>query len=200
MSKKHPTILIADDEDEFRNAFVTAHADSKFSIEQISDVNALPQKLEDTRKLPDLVVLDLYRTKSLGTPQAQADNAVVDELLARIDADTVELKAAIDRLKEPAAIRVLQEIRKIPRLAKLPVLLYTRQGLSLLSDEEFKAAVHLGSEWMLKGRSPSAELAQIEEFLRRAQLRRKRLERDVGLTVLGAVLGVVIGTIVQALM
>lgn len=200
MSRKKPTILIADDEDRFRDGFAEAHAGSRFTIEQVTDVDRVPQKLMQSSRLPDLVVLDLYRTRSLGTAQAAEDNAVVDELLARIDKDTAELKVAMERLKEPAAIRVLEEIRDIPRLAKLPVLLYTRQGLSLLSDEEFKKAERLGSEWMLKGRGAGAELAQIEGFLGRADAERRRVARDVVLTVAGAVLGVVIGTIVQALM
>lgn len=200
MGKKHPTILIADDEEAFRIAFVSAHADSGFSIEQISDIYTLPQKLTNASTLPDLVVLDLYRTLSLGTPQAEIDNAEVDELIEKIEADTVELKTVVNRVKEPAAIKILREIRSIPRLAKLPVLIYTRQGLSLLSDEEFREAVHLGAEWMLKGRSTNAERAQMDAFLRRARQNRKRLERDVVLTIFGAILGVIFSVLVQMVM
>ncbi len=108
--KKNTTILIADDEDSFRNTFVSKHSDANFEIEQMNDIYALPQKLKDSKSLPDLVVLDLYRTiSSPGTEQAEIDNLEVDKILAKLDADTVELKAVVDRVKTPAAIKVLQE-------------------------------------------------------------------------------------------
>jgi CheY-like chemotaxis protein len=62
MYKRPTTILIADDEEAFRNNFVANHSDCGFSIEAISDIYSLPQKLQNTPKLPDVVVMDLYRT------------------------------------------------------------------------------------------------------------------------------------------
>ncbi len=199
MSKKRPTILIADDEAAFRNAFVNAHTRFGFSIEEMPDVYSLPEKLSKMRPLPDLIVLDLYRTKSLGTSDEDADNAEVDRLLAKLDEDVKELKVVVDRVKDPVSISILHQIREIPRLKKLPVLLYTRQGLSLLSDEQLRGAIKDGAEWMLKGRSDIVEEAQINEFLRRARLKRRRLERDVALTILGAVLALILDTTARML-
>ncbi|MBU1343675.1 MAG: hypothetical protein KKE44_15990 [Proteobacteria bacterium] len=200
MHKKQITILVADDEESFRNSFVAKHSECGFSIEAISDIFSLPQKLRDTPKLPDLVVMDLYRTTaSPGTAQAEAANAEVDKLLAKLDADTADLKAVVDRVKNPSAIKVLREIRDIPRLSRLPVLIYTRQGLSLLSDEEMRDAIHLGAEWMLKGRSSGVEQAQMNAFLRKAQEKRKRLERDIALTIFGAFLGAAVSLIAQSI-
>lgn len=197
---RHPKVLIADDEAEFRNAFVSKHAASGFSVEQMTDVYSLPQNLKEASSLPDLVVLDLYRTLALpDTQEADKANAEVNKLLAELDDKTAELKAVVDRVKKPAAIKVLREIRSIPRLSDIPVLIYTRQGLSLLSDEEIREAIGLGADWMLKGRSPDVERAQMHSFLRNAELKRRRIKRDVMLTVLGAMLGTILGVIVQSL-
>ena len=145
--------------------------------------------------------MDLYRTTaSPGSAEAEAANVEVDRLLAKLDAETAELKAVVDRVKKPAAINILREIRKIPRLSRLPVLIYTRQGLSLLSDDEMRDAIHLGAEWMLKGRSRGVEQAQINAFLRDAVEKRKRLKRDVVLTIIGAVLGAAIGFLAQVIL
>jgi hypothetical protein len=199
--KKNTRVLIADDEESFRHDFVNKHAHSDFEVEQVSDIYTLPHKLKDTANLPDLVVLDLYRTiASPDTPQSEIDNAEVDVLLAKIDADTTELKAVVNRVKTPAAIKILREIRSIPRLSKLPVLIYTRQGLTLLSDDEIRESIRLGAEWMMKGRSAGVERAQMNEFLRNAQQKRKRFERDLLLTIFGAFLGTIIGVIVQIIM
>lgn len=197
MSKKRTTVLIADDEESFRTAFESRHGE-RFAVQALSDIYSLPQVLREARKLPDLVVMDLYRTTaSPDTDEANKANAEVDELLAKLDLDTAELRAVVNRVKTPAAMSILREIRSIRRLSRIPVLIYTRQGLSLLSDDEIREAIHLGAEWMLKGRSPGLEQAQMNAFLGAAQERRKRLERDVSLSILGAVLGVALSLIAQ---
>jgi hypothetical protein len=70
----------------------------------------------------------------------------------------------------------------------------------LLSDDEIRESIRLGAEWMMKGRSAGVERAQMNEFLRNAQQKRKRFERDLLLTIFGAFLGTIIGVIVQIIM
>ncbi len=53
---------------------------------------------------------------------------------------------------------------------------------------------------MLKGRPVPVERAQIDTYLSIARERRRRLERDVVLTVVGAILGTMIGLIHQLVM
>ncbi|MFH0771331.1 MAG: hypothetical protein V1933_01785 [Candidatus Omnitrophota bacterium] len=196
MPHKTISVLFSDDEKAFQNTFVAAHEASGFHIEHTDDIYSVPQKLRTARKLPDLVVLDLYRTEAQpGTKEADAANADIDRCLDKLKRVLGELKTLVDRTKTPAAIKVLREIRACPRLVDLPVLIYTRQGLSVLSDEDIRDAIHLGAEWMLKGRSPELEAAQMRAFLWNAQQRRKRLKRDVVLTILGAILGAAIGAL-----
>lgn len=198
MCRKRVTILIADDEEAFRNKFVSKHADCNFSIESLSDIYSLPQRLKDTEKLPDLVIMDLYRTiAEPGTAEAEAANVEVDKLLEKLDVDTEALKVVVNKVKTPAAIKILREIRDIPRLSQIPVLIYTRQGLSLLSDDEIKESIHLGADWMLKGRTAAVEQAQIYKFLRESKENRRRIKRDLVLTIFGAVLGAVISLFAQ---
>lgn len=198
MNADKMSLLIADDEEEFRNAFMAKHSGTAFDIEQFADIHALPEYLAAAKELPDLVVIDLYRTMAEpGTNEAKVANAEVDDLLAKLDAITSELKVVVNRVKTPAAIHILREIRAVPRLADIPILIYTRQGLSLLSDDEIRDAIHLGAEWMLKGRSASVERAQMTAFLRAGRIGQKRLKRDVALTLLGTILDTVLGAVCQ---
>jgi CheY-like chemotaxis protein len=190
MTQHSPLVLIADDEVEFRSAFVKKHGGSGIAIEQLDDVCALHEHLAHCKQLPDLVVIDLYRTKAdPNTPEAEAANAEISVLLSKVESATSELRTAVNQLKFPAAIRTLREIRAIPRLQELPILIYTRQGLSLLSDDDLREAIHLDAEWMLKGRSAALEREQMTSFLRHSRDRQRRLKRDTALTLIGTALG-----------
>lgn len=193
MDKETPLVLIADDEKEFREAFIQKHGGNGIAIEQLNDVCDLQQNLATRKHLPDLVVIDLYRTKAEpNTPESDADNQSVNESLAKVESATAALRKIVESVKIPMAIRVLREIRSVPRLQELPVLIYTRQGLSLLSDEELREAIQLKAEWMLKGRSGTLEREQMLTFLRRTQAKNKRIKRDLILTVLGTISGFVL--------
>ncbi len=56
----------------------------------------------------------------------------------------------------------------------------------------------LKAEWMLKGRSAEFEKARILNFIEQQKLKRKRIKRDVLLTIIGVTLGL-IGTIIYDL-
>lgn len=189
-------ILFADDEPDFQSAFLQKHNCPEFQIIHTADIYAIPRMLREARELPDLLVLDLYATKASPlSAEAGKQNDRVNLLLADLDRDIVALKKVVDEVKKPAAIEVLREIRREPRYAKLPILLYTRQGLSLLSDDELHEALHLNAEWMLKGRSRELERARMESFVADAKRKSGRFQRDVVLTLAGAVLGAVLGTL-----
>lgn len=183
-------VLLADDEQSFRDAFMQRHRNNGFTIRETQDVYQIPELLRTMTSLPDLVVMDLYRTSANpSTSEAEEANAEVDHWLQKLDEVTHELRNVVKRVKEPAAIRVLHEIRTCPGCEHLPVLIYTRQGLTLLSDDEIRDAIHLEAEWMLKGRSSEIEAAQMRSFLWQARQRRRRLQRDVILTLIGIVVG-----------
>jgi len=182
-------VFFCDDEAQFRSKFAANHANSEFEISDTNDVEALPRLLGDEKHLPDLLVLDLYHCRaSPDSPEAIAGDKLVDEKLLELNVKLEEVKEISDRFKEPRAIKILHELRANPRLKNLPVLLYTRQGLSVINDEELQEAHEYGAEWMLKGRKPETERRRMHSFIIKNTPAR-RLRRDIVLAVLSTAVG-----------
>jgi CheY-like chemotaxis protein len=189
-------IFFADDEPEFQSSFLQKHNAPDFQITHTADVYSIPRMLDEAPVLPDLVVLDLYATRASPlSDEAKIQNERVNQRLAALDRDIVELKKVVDEVKTPAAIEVVRQIRRNPKLTDVPILLYTRQGLSLLGDEELNEAMRLDTDWMLKGRSKELERACMTSYVTDHRTKRQRLKRDVVLTIAGALLGAIVGTV-----
>lgn len=188
-------VWICDDEEEPRTAFEKRHngMEGVRITKDIVDSHSLPQYLRGDGPQPDLVVLDLYRTNAEpGSPEAQKVNKAVKDQVACVERELNKLKEIVDKDETPAAISVLREIREDKRLCHLPVMLYTRQGLSILDPERLNDAIDLHADWMLKGRGAAIERRYMFACLARHKHTR-HLERDVLLTVIGAVCGAILG-------
>jgi hypothetical protein len=189
-------VFFADDEPEFQSSFIQKHNAPDFQITHTADVYSIPRMLDETPVLPDLVVLDLYTTKASPlSEEANVQNKRVNQRLVELDRHIATLKKVVDEVKKPAALEVVRQIRRNPKLANVPILLYTRQGLSLLSDEELHEAVRLDTDWMLKGRSKELERACMTSYVADHRAKGRRLKRDVILTIAGALLGAALGVV-----
>lgn len=180
-------VLYCDDEADVQSAFLTRHPN--LLVTPVRDIHSVASKLSEMRPRPDLVVLDLYHTNaSPGSEDAARVNAEVTERIGDVDRAVEALRKVVSKGKAPVALEVVRQIREELH-SDVPILLFTRQGLSLLEDQQLLRAVSHDAEWMLKGRSPEFERGKMEAYVRRYKLNRRRVKRDVALTVAGAVLG-----------
>ncbi len=195
-------VLYVDDERSALNSFAADHAKDGISVECFQDARALPELLasKSKKEMPDVVVMDLYITnEKTNSPEAIKTNKEVDELVTRIAKVRAELADLVKKEKTPAAIDALREIRNNPNTKQVPVILVTREGLALLGDSLVQQSLELDAEWMIKGRAPETIRALINRTYTQSLASRRRLKRDVTLTLLGALLGATLGTIFAAL-
>lgn len=185
-------VLYIDDEAGARNHFLNAHATDGISVESCSDSLKVHEMLSNRLKkdLPDLIVLDLYRTKGeLDSVEAQDVNDRVDRIVEKIAKNREQLDVLVKAEKEPAAIRALEALKQEPSMREIPIIISTREGLNLLDDELLKKSIDLGADWMIKGKSPEVIRALMYRNFQAAKIARKRVRRDVWLTLGGALLG-----------
>jgi hypothetical protein len=185
-------IVYCDDESAYASKFTRNHGDTN-NIVTTDDVDALPDLLAGMKPTPDLLVLDLYHTAfPRDSDDARRVNAEVERQVRLIGDATSELKKVVEFGKRPAALDALRTIRCDHRLADLPVLLYTRQGLSLLDDDQLNRAAQLGAEWMLKGRGAGFEHSRMLSFVHAKRADRYRRRRELLMVGIGAVAAVVL--------
>jgi hypothetical protein len=171
-------IFYCDDESNFRSSFAEKHGPPNFEVTVTNDIYGVPAMLNGMEMLPDLVVLDLYHTKaSPDSSEAKSANKEVEEGLLAVKKVLDSLRVVVNRSKDPAAIKILEEIRSYDKLKELPVLLYTREGLSLLSDEELHKSIQLGADWMLKGRSKEFESGKMYSVIQQHRLSKDTIEQ-----------------------
>ena len=185
-------VLFCDDEAEQRTKFMQKHANSAFHVTTEGEIESLPRKLASLHRLPDLVVLDLFHPIDSSDPAELArENAKIAERVAEINTAMDRLCREGDYFFKPKAISVLREIRSMPRLADLPVLLYTRYGVSTVNEEEMKEAIELCADWMLKGRTAQTEQRMMYSVISKGE-RSASIARDIRLgaifTIIGAIL------------
>ncbi len=193
-------VLYVDDERSALDAFAAAHGTDGISVECLQEARALPELLakRNRKELPDVVVMDLYATSGkANSPEAKKTNKRVDELVAQISNVRVELADLVQREKTPAAIEALRQMRTNSDTKHLPVILVTREGLAILGDSLVRDSLEMGAEWMIKGRSPELVRALINRTYTQSLASRRRLKRDVGLMLLGSVLGAALGWLIQ---
>jgi len=193
-------VLYVDDEQKALDEFMHAHAVDGISVEACQDILKLRETLQGrlSKDLPDLIVTDLYRTKGeLRTKSAEDTNQKVDELVSNIAESRKELEELVALQKEPAAIQVLEDLRSSPKLEKIPVIICTREGLNLIDDNLLRKSLRLGADWMIKGRAPEVIRELMIRNYRESIESRRRLKRDVVLTVAGSLIGAVFGYLIS---
>jgi CheY-like chemotaxis protein len=193
-------VLYVDDEQRTLDAFTSDHAKDGMSIETCLDARQVVRMLarRPSKDLPDIIVMDLYATvDQFDSDEAKYTNKRVDELVAAIANVRSELQALVRKSKSPAGIETLRDLRDCAKLKHIAVVLRTREGLALLGDSMLRDSISLGAEWMLKGRAPETERAIISRALEASRSKRRRLQRDVILMLVGTTLGAILSQILQ---
>jgi hypothetical protein len=102
-------------------------------------------------RLPDLVLLGLFYKREDVDSEQQKE---VDKKLRELEDEIEKFSEIVRPARDALGLRILEDIRrsasKRPELEQLPVLLYTRRGISLLKDEEIRKVISNQGEWMIK--------------------------------------------------
>ena len=181
-------ILYCDDEEFFRNEFRRRHSND-FQIETVSNIKEIFNKLRQMKKLPDLLLLDLYYPKEI--PNLSEAEKVAKEKIKSFNLNVRELKQFVDAAWEPVGIDALEEIRELYPEKKLPILIYTQGGLFAMDDKKIRTVENFGADWLLKDGdriSPTTEAIRIRRYIRRCQESRQLLKRDIKMALFGAIL------------
>lgn len=191
-------VLYCDDQARFREAFVKRHQQN-FEVEPVESIAQLRSRLRNAQLLPDVVLLDLYHPRE--TADFEAARNTAEQKLAELTMKIDEVRQAVDEAWSPTGLSVLEEIRRHYPPEKLPIMIYTQRGLFLLDDDQMRRVEELDADWLLKDTdrlSDRTEATRISRVLYRSRSLR-RVQRDVLLTVAGAVAGIVLSTLVAHL-
>ena len=182
-------MLYCDDRAQDIRRFVDDHSD-EFHIDVVDRLADVPRKLSHMKRLPDVVVLDLYHPRDVPDfeERRQEAEARLDELTTCIKV----AKEAVDRAWAPKAIDMLEEIRAKYSHRQLPVMIYTRRGLLLLDTDELLRMEGKHAEWLLKDHDRDVRASRMRRFSHRLRSS-SRLQRDIKLTIAGTFAGGAVG-------
>ncbi len=185
-------IFYVDDEKRARDAFKKAHTREGTKVETCGNANVVSDVLASRGfwKRPDIIVMDLYTTNAeAGSQEADEVNSEIDRLVQKIAEVRENLDAIVKKSKYPIAINALKDLRLCRGTKNIPVIISTREGLSLLSEELFRESIQYNATWMLKGRDPASERALFRRQVEVAKTKRRRSQMNVVSGLVGAVLG-----------
>lgn len=146
MNKK--VIVYCDDQQRFLDQFMERHR-SYYDIIPVNDARDLLKTVEQLKKLPDLVLLDLYHPREDGADFKQKV-AAAEESLSKLDQQILETKHAVENAWEPSGLEVLKLLRMKYTPNSLPVVMFSQKGLILLNDNQLREAEVNGAHWLLK--------------------------------------------------
>jgi Predicted nucleotide-binding protein containing TIR-like domain len=139
-------------------------------LTSLRDVPPRLRQLDAEGRLPDVLLLDLYHPCEVD--DAEALQAEAEAKLGDLNTMLAEVKTAVERAYSPAAIDVLEEIRRNTPARKLPTMIYTRRGLLLLDDADLRRVPGLDAGWLIKDPfriQADTEGAYIEKFVERTR-------------------------------
>jgi CheY-like chemotaxis protein len=157
-------IVYCDDQQRFRDEFTSRHKEY-YDIVTVEDTRDLLKKIDQFKKLPDLVLIDLYHPRDDDITYEQK-RLLAEESLAKLDKQIDETNQFVLNAWEPGGLEVLRLIRQKYSLEKLRIAFYTQKGLVLLSDAELREAKQLGVDWLIKKKlSPRTEKVWMDQMM-----------------------------------
>lgn len=188
-------VLYCDDEQAQRERFKNIHDGTEFKVDTEADIDRLPRHLAQASELPDILVVDLFHP-FVETDSKELDRVIneVNVTMRQINDLMIKARTQTSHLFAPRAISILKEIRKNPKLATLPVLLYTRYGICTVNEEEMKEAISLSADWLLKGRTPETERLMMYRIVQE-HCTKNALPRDTKLAVWSSIFSAILGAI-----
>lgn len=164
-------VVFCDDQERFRNEFTERHSDY-YDVICIDNTDNLLKTIDSLKKLPDIVLLDLYHPKD-DEEDFEQRRLTAEEELAILDEQIEKTNEAVLAVWEPHGIEILKSIRLKYPPHKLPVAIYTQKGLILLADNQLREVEQLGAHWLLKKKlSAKTEKTRIDRII----IRDKQLE------------------------
>ena len=168
MNKK--VIVYCDDQQRFRDQFVQRHG-ARFDIITLADPADLFRTVERLKKLPDLILLDLYHPREDSSNQEEKV-ALAEKSLTKLDTQIAETNAAVLDAWEPEGLDVLKLMREKYPKNEQPIVIYSQKGLMLLSDEQLLEAELNGADWLIKKKlSARTEQVAIDRIIMRTPSR-----------------------------
>lgn len=156
--RKHH-ILYVDDKSEWRDNFQQQHG-QEYDVTAVASPREFEQQLERMlaeKRLPDLVLIDLYHPRYPNDAEQQAKvNAAGEAAIARLEEEGRRAREAILTAWEPYGVTVLEQARQLLDAhgqRDVPLVIYTQQGLTIANNEELKRVSALRGEWLLKNRA-----------------------------------------------
>lgn len=157
-------VVFCDDQDRFRTEFEKNHKDY-YDIINVDNTDNLIQVLDNLKKLPDIVLLDLYHPRD-HNDDFEERRLKAEAELTKLDEQIEITNQAVLEVWEPHGIEILKSIRLKYPVHKLPVAIYTQKGLILLEDNKLREVEQLGAHWLLKKKlSPNTEKTRIDRII-----------------------------------
>lgn len=177
---RRTTVWYYDDTPESLQSFAARHA-ATFDVRVFSEVVELLSALTDAEAsaagLPDIVLVDLFCPRSGVDAEALAQtNLQIGEFLHAEH----ELLRYVDDAWRPIGVEIVESVRQFYSPERLPIVMHTQQGLSLLRAELLRDLERLAVGWLLKNRfSPETDRMMIEGAIMRSGARASAGKRRV---------------------
>ncbi len=164
-------VMICDDQKKFRKKFSKDHV-NHYKIHKVKDTSNLIDRIKELKKIPDLILLDLYHPKNgKKVPKVIRDkaNAALKDLDKQIK---VTNKAVLDAW-DPLGLDMLKNLRMEFSPEKLPIVIHTQKGLSLLDDTQISTVDEFDSQWLLKKRGYRYTKIRIDRIIHEKEAKRR---------------------------
>lgn len=161
----YKNVMICDDQQVFIDKFKEEHKDY-YTVEEVNDVRVLTNRLHNMKRLPDVLLLDLYHPQVQGEDFDQKRDEAEKELV-KLNEQVKVTKKAVEKVWEPLGLSILKDIRKDFKAEQLPVIIYSQRGLFLLDDEDARRVDECDAHWLLKQQfKPVTEKTRIDRIIR----------------------------------
>ncbi len=156
-------VMICDDQERFIEEFSEYH-DKHYDIHKVEDIGDLIKRIKDLKKIPDLLLLDLYHPKD-GKKVPEGIEKKAEDSLKDLDVQIEKTNKAVLNAWEPLGLDILINLRMEFSPKELPIVIYTQKGLSLLSDSQISIVDEQNAHWLLKKRGSRYTKFRIDRII-----------------------------------
>jgi hypothetical protein len=198
--KKKYTILICDDSKEERKRFyerqydyfniygVIKRKEHFIEVDPVDSVEKLHQlirKLKNKKRLPDIILLDLFYKRAIPNVD-EREEQFVKELL-EFKQKFKEIKTKVNDYLIPSGVELLKTVRSIDQISpeELPICVYTDKNFNFLLSEDFNKIYKLDPSFIHKDRDfeePNSRITPAIEYFRLLKIieRNKSIREKTG--------------------
>jgi len=162
---KKPLIFFCDDKKKWTDQFTERHKE-KFEIITTNKGSDFLKELEAFVKrgqVPDIILIDLYHPKFDDKDKQAKLNPVGEAAIARLEATIKNEKVPILETWEPNGFLLLERARKL--CPRIPIAIYTEQGLTLADNDDLEKVSKANGEWFIKGKNAIYEYDKLDRML-----------------------------------